>query len=185
MANDVEGLVSELQQIAADVRSKFGTLSAAQLNWKPAPEKWSVAQCLDHLIKSNEMFYGEIDQIAAGTRRNSLWEKWSPFTGFFGRLLVSSLEKDSRKAKAVAAASPPSELDGGIVGRFIEHQTEASAKIRSTEKADWQRTIMTSPFLSLFTYRLADAYQILIVHEKRHVRQAERVLKTDGFPVQI
>src|SRR5882724_5817859 len=31
-------------------------LSEDQLNWKPAPGSWSIAQCLDHLAVSTEKF---------------------------------------------------------------------------------------------------------------------------------
>jgi hypothetical protein len=36
--------------------------------------------------------------------------------------------------------------------------------------------------MKLMTYTLADALNITLVHEQRHVRQAKRVMQMEGFP---
>lgn len=183
MSEKIENVTRELAEISGLAREKFGGLSNEQLNWKPAENSWSVAQCLDHLIKSNEMFYPEVKKIGDGTRTNSLWENWSPLTGWSGRFLIKSLQNDKQKTKTAASASPPSTIEPGIVEKFVAHQNEVAESVRLTENADWEKTILTSPFLSVFTYKLADGYQIMLVHEHRHLRQAERVMQVDGFPV--
>src|SRR5690349_16706160 len=99
MANDLEGIVSQFENVTADVSESFGGLSVEQLNWKPAPESWSVGQCLDHLVKSNEEFFPELDKLAAGTRKNTFWQSWSPLSGIAGSFLVNTLKKDGSKVK--------------------------------------------------------------------------------------
>ena len=47
---------------------------------------------------------------------------------------------------------------------------------------DRKKTVVTSPFLVIFTYTLDDAYTVLVEHSKRHIRQAKRVMEADGFP---
>ena len=96
----------------------FGSLSDAQLNWKPRPDSWSIAQCLDHLIKSNDEVKPVIDAKINGGK-NSFWEQWSPLTGFFGNFLKNGLASDKRKFKAPSKdIVPPSEIEPGIVDRF-------------------------------------------------------------------
>ncbi len=176
-------IISELQKISADMQSAFGKLSPAQINWKSSAESWSVGQCLEHLIKTNELFYDKLDEIANGKNKHSLLESFSPLSGFFGSLLISSLKKDARKFKAPSPKIvPPSEIDPNIVEIFAAHQSELLGKIKRTNAADWNKIKVTSPFMSLMTYRLADGFQIIVEHEKRHFRQAERVTQTDGFP---
>ena len=51
--SDIDTVIRDAKQIAADVRASFGGLSAAQLNWKPSAERWSIAQCFDHLLAVN------------------------------------------------------------------------------------------------------------------------------------
>jgi hypothetical protein len=182
MANDVEGVASELVSVTEDVKRSFGGLSPEQLNWRPAPDSWSVAQCLDHLIKSNEEFYPEMEGLAAGTRKNTLWQTWSPLSGIAGAFLVSTLKKDGSKVKTNQKMTPPSDIGADIIDRFLQHQADFTSKLRSASGADWRKVVLTSPFVKIMTYRMDIGIQALIEHEKRHVRQAKRVMETEGFP---
>jgi len=183
MDQDLYNVIDEITEIGQKAELTFGHLSATQINWKPCADGWSVGQCFEHLIKTNELFYGELDKIAADSRRNSFLENYSPLSGFFGNLLISSLRKDARKFKApTQKIVPPSEIDANIIELFAAHQAELIGKIRRTEMADWKKTKVTSPFMKLITYKLSDGYQVVVEHEKRHVRQAERVLKAENFP---
>jgi len=182
MANDVEGVVSQFQSVSDDVHESFGGFTPEQVNWKPSSESWSVGQCLDHLIKSNEEFFPELDQLAAGTRKNSFWQKWSPLSGVAGAFLVNSLKKDSQKVKTNQKMTPPSDIEDDIVERFERHQEEFVQKIHKTDNVDWNRVVLTSPFVKIMTYKMNVGLIALIEHEKRHVRQAKRVMEMDGFP---
>nr|HRK52160.1 hypothetical protein [Pyrinomonadaceae bacterium] len=59
---------------------------------------------------------------------------------------------------------------------------EVNGKVEACAEADRQKTVVTSPFLAVFTYKLDDAFTVLIEHSKRHIRQAKRVMEADGFP---
>jgi len=61
LKNDTTTITTEIEQITNDFRMAFGSLSDEQLNWKPRPDSWSVAQCMDHLIKSNDEVKPAID----------------------------------------------------------------------------------------------------------------------------
>ena len=175
-------IISELQTISADTRKVFGGFSAEQINWKPSETGWSVGQCFEHLIKSNELFFDKLNEIADGKHKHSFLESFSPLSGFFGNLLINSLKKDSRKFKApTEKIVPPSEIDAGIIEKFAAHQTELIGKIKRTEAADWNKIKITSPFTPLMTYKLSDGFQAIVEHEKRHFRQAERVTAREGF----
>jgi hypothetical protein len=183
MSDRLSEVLSELETVSQDVRSTFGSLAPEQLNWKPASDSWSVAQCLDHLIRSADEFYPELAKVASGTRKNSFWQNYSPFTGIGGRFLINTLKTDSRKAKAPSKAIvPPSEVDAGVVERFVAKNEDLISKIKATAVADWKKTVVSSPFLAVMTYTVDDAYTVLIEHEKRHVRQAKRVTEMEGFP---
>jgi uncharacterized damage-inducible protein DinB len=176
-------VLANLQAVTADAQTSFGNLSAAQINWKPNAESWSVGQCLEHLIKTNELFFPEFDRIAAGARQNSFWENWSPLSGFLGGFLIKSLQSDEKKFKAPSPAIvPPSNIAADIVAQFARHQDAAAEKIRAMEKVDITKVKVTSPLMKLMTYTLSDALTIIIAHEQRHIRQAKRVMETEGFP---
>lgn len=184
MDERIGSIISDMNAVAEDAKAAFGTMSNDQLNWKPGEKSWSVAQCLDHLIKTNEQFYPEFAKLATGNRKNSFWENVSPLTGWAGRFLIKAVSEDSKKAKAPSKAIvPPSDLDAGIVDKFAEHIADLNKKIESVADIDRKKTVVTSPFLAIFTYTLDDAYTVLVEHSKRHVRQAKRVVEAEGFPV--
>ena len=184
MNNELSSLISELEKVSDDAQKTFGNLSGGQINWKPSAEGWSVGQCFEHLIKTNRLFFPELDRIASGERKNSFWENYSPFSSLFGNFLIKSLKKDERKFKAPSAAIvPPSNIDADIIEQFSKHQLEIIEKIKATENADRKKIVITSPFMKLATYSLADGFSVVVEHEKRHFRQAERVLQAEGFPI--
>ncbi|HRH43309.1 MAG TPA: DinB family protein [Pyrinomonadaceae bacterium] len=179
----MKGIISEYEKVGAGVQKTFSSLSPEQINWKPRADSWSVGQCLDHLIKSNKAFDEQFQALAKGEKKPSFWEKYSPLTGFFGNFLLKSLKNDAKKFKAPSKAIvPPSDISPDIVEQFVKHQEDIVKKLKSLENVDLQKTVVTSPFLKLMTYRLDIALEIGVEHEKRHIRQAERVMKTDGFP---
>lgn len=184
MDERISQTTSDLQEIAEDATAAFGKLTNEQLNWKPMEASWSVAQCLDHLIRSNMEFDDEWPRLHAKTRKNSMLENWSPLTGVWGWLFIDSLKKDSRKTKAPSKSIvPPSEIEAGIVERFVANVEETNRNLAGCDGVDLRRTVLTSPFLGIVTYRLDDALSILVEHTKRHIRQAKRVTEAEGFPV--
>ncbi len=183
MGNDVTAIISVLEQVSADARESFGELSGEHLNWKPAADSWSVAQCLDHLILTNDEMLKAIEAKVEG-EQNSFWENWSPFTRYLGGFLTKSMKTDSKKFKAPSKTIvPPSEVAADIVEQFVENQKCVAAKIEAADAIDWDKTVVTSPFMKLMTYRLSDGINVLVEHQRRHVRQAKRVMEAEGFPV--
>ena len=183
MDERITQITSDMWAIAEDVRKTFGNLSGEQLNWKPGENSWSVAQCLDHIIKTNDQFGPEFERLASGNRKNTFWQNYSPFTGWGGRFLINAVSVDSKKAKAPSKAIvPPSEIDAGVVDAFCQHIEDVNKKIEAVANVDRKKTVVTSPFLAVFTYSLDDAYTVLVEHSKRHIRQAKRVMDAESFP---
>jgi hypothetical protein len=183
MKERLEQVTTDLAAIADDAQNSFAAMSIDQLNWKPAGESWSIAQCLDHIVKTNHEFYPEFDRLAAGGRKNTFWQNYSPFTGMAGRFLVNAVTVDSKKAKAPSKSIvPPSDIEAGIVDRFARNLADVSEKVMKCYGVDLKKTVVSSPFLSIMTYTLDDALSVLVEHSKRHIRQAKRVTEASGFP---
>jgi uncharacterized damage-inducible protein DinB len=185
MKNDVSKVCADLQQVADDARSTFGTLSAEQLNWKPAEKSWSIAQCFDHLITTHSLYFPLFERLANGDLKASVWEKISPLSGFFGRFLIKSLRpENAKKMKTTSKAYPSSSaIDGDIIERYWKHQDELIEAIRKVPSdIDAEKTIVTSPLMGLVTYSLDDCYTILVVHGPRHFNQAKHVMENQAFP---
>ena len=183
MDERISEITSALTQVADDARATFGNLTSEQLNWKPAEKSWSIGQCFEHIIKTNEQFFPEFQKLSGGTRKNTFFQTYSPFSGMMGRFLIKAVSEDSKKAKAPSKAIvPPSDISGDILARFAVHIEGLNQMIQTCATADRKKTVVTSPFLAIFTYTLEDAYTVLVEHTKRHFRQAKRVTDAEGFP---
>ena len=69
-----------------------------------------------------------------------------------------------------------------ITDRFIAHQREAIALVRTFEDRDVAHTIMVSPFVAFITYSVLDGCRLIVTHERRHFEQARRVTQAPAFP---
>jgi hypothetical protein len=181
---ELGGLLDELRAVTKDAREVFGRLSAAQLNWKPSAGQWSVGQCFDHLIVTNRCFFPDMERVAAGEYKSSLWGRVSPLSGFFGRLILKALDPEKgRKTKAPRVFEPAaSDVAADVIEQFAAHQDGLSARMRATAGADLRGLKVTSPVSAVATYSLLDAYRIIVAHERRHFEQARRVAQSGGFP---
>ena len=184
MSEDLNKLISEIDLIAEKVEKSFGDLTAEQLNWKPDAKSWSVAQCLEHLIVTNETEFPAIERVSKGEHRNPFWSKVPFLTDFWGRFVLKAVEpENTKKTKNPKVFSPSaSEIDANIVRRFVEHQQKVVELMTATKDLDLTQIVITSPVAVFVTYRLSDAYKIVVLHEWRHFRQAERVTEAENFP---
>src|SRR4029079_18411931 len=108
MANDVSPICSDLKTTADDAKATFGSLSAEQLNWKPSPKSWSIAQCFDHLISTHSLYFPLFEKLASGNTTHTFWESYSPLSGFFGRYLIQSLRPENVKPIKTTSKAQPS-----------------------------------------------------------------------------
>jgi hypothetical protein len=104
-------------------RKELEGLSETQLNWKPDKDSWSIGQCLDHLIVTDSKYILAFQQIADRTYHMRSWEKWSPFSGLLGKMLVRNVgEIPRRKMKAPRVIRPTeSKVGRDIMERFHAH----------------------------------------------------------------
>ena len=174
-----------LRLVADDAKATFGSLSAGQLNWKPAPKSWSIAQCFDHLITTHSLYFPLFEKLTNGNASQTFWESYSPFSGFFGRFLIKSLRPENVKPMKTTSKAMPSssEIGGDVIDRYVDNQNQLVEAIRKLPAdIDSKKTIITSPLMGLVTYSLEDCYEIIAVHGPRHFNQAKRVMENDQFP---
>ena len=162
----------------------FGPLDARQLNWRADPRRWSVAQCLEHLMNANRQMLDAAAAAHGGARPQTIWMKLPIWPGLLGRMMIKSLSPQAtRKYRAPLQAQPTaSAIDPSIVARFIGQQRELLTRASALDEARAARVVMTSPFVKVVTYSVLDGWRIIAAHERRHVEQARRVTQTPGFP---
>ena len=180
---DLPKLITEANTLAGNVKAIFGRLTVSQLNWKPSAERWSVAQCFDHLLSANKGYFPVIENVLAG-QKPTLWQRMPLLPRLGGTLLIKAVDPAStRKIKAPAKFQPAqSDISGSIINDFIDQQGRIVEKMKATEHLDLEHVIISSPVAAPITYSLMDAYRIIVIHEQRHFQQAKRVTEESAFP---
>ena len=180
----IEKILLKGKEAGEKVKTEFSNLTLQQLNWKPAPESWSIGQCLDHLIVSDCLYFPTLKGIAAGKFEMSFWQKWNPFSILFGRMLVNQLQEKVKKPTKTPKIFIPSsgQIDAGVIERFHKHLDTLLEYIAACKTIDLDKTHITSPVSKFITYSLRNAITILIHHEHRHINQAIKVKQATVFP---
>ena len=168
------------------VKSEFSNISSEQLNWKPLPGSWSIAQCLDHLILSHNSYFPALKKITEETYKMNFWERYSPFSSFCGRIMKDRLQEQvKKKMKAPVKIQPSaSKMTVDPIEQYHQSLDNFLEYISNCRNIDIDKIIITSPIIPIVTYSLRDAFQFLIQHEHRHINQAIRVKSNENFPGQ-
>jgi hypothetical protein len=173
-----------LDDVSRDVQSAFGGLDARQLNWRPDATRWSVAQCLEHLLVANRLMIQSALGATDGARPRTLWQRLPLWPGVMGRMLIrSQAPGTTRKFKAPAMAQPAaSAVAADIVQQFVIQHADAIARLRTLDEHEAARAIMASPFVRVVTYSVLDGWRLIVAHDHRHIEQARRVMQSPAFP---
>jgi hypothetical protein len=179
-------LLSGLDAAAGDTRATFGALDARQLNWRPDAAKWSVAQCLEHLLAANGLMLRAAHEALDGTRPRTIWQRLPFVPVLFGRMLIrSQAPQATRKFTASPLATPAaSDVAPDVVQRFVEQSGEIRRWLGEVDEARAARVVMTSPFVAFIAYSVLDGARLMLAHDHRHIEQARRVMQSPGFPGQ-
>ena len=182
---DLQDALNQVDALDRQAETIVSPLSDEQFHWQPNQGRaWSIALCIEHLATSNRV-YGEPMRGALDTARSKNLKRKGPIAStIFGRMFISSLEPPvKRRMKAPTKIIPPS---GGartdILKRYYETHEQIRQMIRECADVDANRATFTNPFISLVRVRVGTAFRILAAHDRRHLWQAEQVLKAPGFP---
>ncbi len=181
----LQTIVNETEKNSEAARQLVSGLSEAQLNWKPDPDKWSIAQCLDHLAVTSKKFDAYFTVALTRGRK-----KWPVSTGpgyrpsLMGGWLIKQVTPETGRNLPAPKVFRPSESSTiqGALESFLKQQERFLAFVRETAGVDYNKTRLRSPVTPLMRYSLADAFVVTVVHGQRHLAQARRVRETSGFP---
>jgi DinB superfamily len=173
-----------LEDVARDTEATFGQLSRSQLNWRPDPGSWSVAQCFDHLVSMNQLMFHAAEDAVNDAAPRTIWQRLPILPGFFGRMMVRSQQPgSSRKFTSPSSGRPAaSDISAGVIEKFVEQQRSAATRLAALDERTAAQTIMASPFVRVITYSVLDGWRLVVAHDRRHFEQARRVSLLPDFP---
>jgi len=150
-------------------------LSEGQWRFKPSPERWSIAECAEHVALTEDFLFGRVQQMlrtpAAPERKSALEDP---------KVYEMGVDR-SRKAQATEPAILPKgrwALPEEVGAYFRQRRDRTIAYVESTQ----------DPLRAHFsdsTAEALDAYQMLIMlaaHTERHVAQIDEIKADPKFP---
>jgi hypothetical protein len=179
-------MTQQLEQMINTTRTEFLPLSQQQLNWKYDVKKWSVAECLAHLLLANAPYIAQLERSLAHAKSGA--QPASFQSGFFGEYFTNLMlpKPDGEvKIKMQTAAwfnpSTQSQVSASVVSDFIA-QLEALLRItKQAGKLNWKKHRIKTVLGILLQFRYVDAIRFVIAHSQRHIVQAQRVMKREHF----
>ncbi|WP_020531320.1 DinB family protein [Flexithrix dorotheae] len=175
----MENWSKQIDRITQKFSETFGKLSIEELNWKPGPEKWSIAQNIDHLILINQTYFPIIDSIGKGTYKTPFLAKFGFIISFFGQTVLKAVQPDRRKKMKTFPIWEPSksEIPSGILDRFKTHQSELKKIMENSKDLVEKGVVISSPANKNIVYKLGKAFEIIVTHEQRHFEQSREIYK--------
>jgi hypothetical protein len=184
MTPEIESYRDQLLSIKQEVPGLVNNLTDAQFNWRPGQDRWSIAQCLDHLNLTVAKFIPAIDAAIATARQRGLLSP-GPFSyPLLERWFVRSQEPPPRmRTRTFKGLVPPSTLPrNDVISRFLDWQEQLDLRLVRADGVDLQRAKHRSPLMPLFTWRLGTMFALTMAHERRHLWQARQVRIDRDFP---
>ncbi|HEY5992933.1 MAG TPA: DinB family protein [Candidatus Udaeobacter sp.] len=178
-------IVAEAEKNNNVARNLASGLTEDQLNWKPAPEKWSIAQCLEHLAVTSSKFDPYFASALARARKaNPIKSALTYRPTLVGGWLIKQVMPEAKRKVPAPKVFRPSESSAihGALESFLKQQEKFLEFVLATDGVDYNKTRLRSPVTPLMRYSLADAFVVTVVHGQRHLGQARRVRETPGFP---
>jgi hypothetical protein len=169
----------QIDKVTEDFTKDFGSLTTEQLNWKPNPQTWSIAQNVDHLIVVNETYYPVLASLKEGTYKTSFIARFGFMVSFFGAIVLNAVKPDRKKKMKTFPVWEPnaSQIKGDILDKFKKHQRELIRQIETSKELVEKGTVISSPANKIIVYKLETAFDIIVSHEQRHYEQAKEVLQ--------
>lgn len=169
-------------QLLKDSQTEFvqavSSLSDDQFKWKPAPNRWSVAEVSEHILLAEGMLFAKVQEALAGPPNPEWDKKTAGKTEFILKVMAPRMGK----AQAPEEIQPRGNLTRAeIMSRFAEVRANTLQFAEHTQVALKEHTA-EHPFPVFGTL---NAHQWLIyipLHNMRHDKQIEEVKSTPGFP---
>lgn len=173
----------EIEAALRDARNLASSLTGEQMNWRPAPGVWSVAECLDHLTITGRRMMKAMDAAVDELRAKNMPYAGPARPSFIGRLFLKILEPPVRKMKVKAPVEfvpNPDRPAHLVLSEFTIAHEELLHRFPDFEAWDQNPRSVVSPFNTRIRYSLGLALTIIPAHMRRHLWQARQVIQQRG-----
>jgi hypothetical protein len=182
---DIQAILDDTDAADRAAEALVSGLTDEQFHWQPdGGRRWSVAQCLEHLARINEVYVEAVWTGVAAAQTNR-WERRGPAApGLLGGWFVRSLEPPVRvRARAPGIARPGSQVARAeILRQFLQAHERFRQVVRAAAGIDANRATFPNPFFKWARVKVSTGLHVVPAHDRRHLWQAEQVTLHPDFP---
>jgi hypothetical protein len=175
-AADREKAVKYLEDTKKAILDSTAGLSEAQWNFKPAPDRWSVAQVVEHIAAGEDMLRGMVvDQVMKAPPRPP-----GADVAAIDKMVVTAIPDRTNKLKAPEPLVPTNRYGSpeGSLKHFEETRQQTMDFLKSHD--DLRAHAADSPMGNKL-----DGYEwvmFIAAHSERHSKQINEVKADPNFP---
>jgi hypothetical protein len=173
---------AQLIQLLKDSQQAFlktvSGFSDAQWRWKPAPERWSVGECAEHIMLAERQLFAKAQEAMQSPPAAD----WEIATHGKTEALMQVMPSRDGRAQAPDIVSPRGTMERAeVMRRFAETRATTLKFVEETQ-------LPLKAHLARYPVPLFDplnAYQWILcipMHDLRHVKQLSEVAADAGFP---
>jgi hypothetical protein len=181
MTPDLEDLLRQIEALKADAPTVCAGLTEAQFNWRPGPDRWSIAECLIHLNLSVRHTLPAFDHaIAQGRAKGRLSQgpfRYGWFTTWNVRFMEPPPKRSMKTFKLLQVPPGASHAQASVLADFMALRDQLSERVRRADGLDLRRIRVVSPVSWFFRLQLGGYFQFVVAHDRRHLWQARQVRK--------
>ncbi len=181
-SSELDQYQEQIEKIKADAGELTRGLNESQFNWRPAPEQWSIEECLAHLTMVGQWELRAIEQAIDRGRASGLTGS-GPFSyGAIDRFIVDMTLPPVRTQLPTPKRFIP--LHGqpltAIMPTFLHVQSMFQLQMGRAEGLDLARVKVATPISRFLRMSLGAMFAQAAAHEVRHMEQARRVREKLG-----
>lgn len=182
----IQQSLAEATNIRHNTEKHFIDLAEEKLNRKPDSDSWSASECFQHLLLTNESYLKSFKNLLGGKQFGS--QNSDPFNqsfihpfkhSFLGKFILHFVNpKTKMKSNTTKTFNPShSKVEADVVRKFLLQHDQLVQMISAMINYNLQEIKISSPINARIKYNLGDTIRIIILHDQRHIQQAERALK--------
>ena len=183
--NDIlmQKFLREAPLLIDTANKQFSGLSEMQFNWKPSEEKWSIGECINHLVITHKLYNSKIKKLQSlfeDTSNGSFKFKHT----FSARMILKYVDPNSTTRTKTFKVFKPlmRQINSSIIRSFCEEVESLISFAEKLHDVDLTKLKISSPVSKLLRMNVGDALLINLYHDQRHLNQAEKIKNETNFP---
>lgn len=177
----LEDLRIRTEIIIKTAKENFLLLPDETIQKKPTPERWSIAECLEHLNLYGEYYIPTMMKVIDEGQKKGLKPKEYFKPGLVGNYFSESMMPNEGKTRKIKTFN---DKDPSITGtrqdvleRFLDQQEEFLKILTEASKVDLEKVKVPITIAKWIKLKLGDTLRFNIYHNERHLWQAKKVMQ--------